>query len=143
MASDGTLSPITALHVAVGAVAQPWESLQLYAYAGLEREDPNLFSSAAGVTGFGNPFVVNTGCEITTGASFTGGANNCAAINKEIDSWTVGFWQDLYKGSLGRVKAGVEYEYLLRKSFDTIAGNGGAVSTNDSVVMTSLRYYPF
>jgi hypothetical protein len=145
VASDGTLSPITALHVLVGAVAHPWAGLDIYGYAGMERADTNLFGSAAGVTGFGNPNVVNTGCGTITGAVFATptATTNCAAVNKEVDMVTVGFWQNLLKGSYGRVAAGLQYEYIQRKSFDTVPGNGGAVSTNDSVFLTSLRYYPF
>jgi len=143
VASDGTLSPITALHVLVGVVAHPWAGLDIYGYGGMERADSNLFGSAAGPTGFGNLTAVNTGCGITTGASFTGGTSNCAAINKEVDMATVGFWQNIYKGTYGRVAAGAQYEYIVRKSFDTNPGNGGAVSTNDNVFLTSLRYYPF
>ena len=110
---------------------------------GLERADTNLFGSAAGITGFGNPTLNNTGCGIVTAASFTGGVNNCAAVNKEVDMATVGFWQNIYKGSYGRMAAGLQYEYIVRKSFDTNPGLGGAVSTNDNVLLTSLRYYPF
>ncbi len=143
VASDGTLSPITALQALVGVVAHPWEGFDLYGYAGIERADPNVFASAAGLTGFGNPNVVNTGCETVTAASFTGGANNCAAINQEVDMIAFGFWQNLLKGSYGRVAVGAQYEYIQRKSFDTLPGNGGAVSTNDNVLLTSLRYYPF
>jgi len=143
VASDGTLSPITALHLLVGAVAHPWAGLDIYGYGGMERADTNLFGSAAGTTGFGNPSVVNTGCGIVTGASFTGGASNCAAVNKEVDMFTVGFWQNLYKGNYGRVAAGAQYEFIKRKSFDTFPGNGGAVSTDDNIFLTSLRYYPF
>jgi hypothetical protein len=143
VASDGTLSPITALHVMAGAVVHPWAGLDIYGYGGFERADPNLFASAAGITGFGNPTLVNTGCGITTGASFTGGASNCAAVNREVDMATVGFWQNIYKGNYGRMAAGLQYEYIVRKSFDTNPGNGGAVSTNDNVFLTSLRYYPF
>jgi hypothetical protein len=143
-ASDGTLSPITALHFMAGAVAHPWAGLDVYAYGGVEKADPNLFASGAGTTGFGNPGVVNTGCGIITGASFNGiGPTNCAAINKEVDMATVGFWQNIYKGSYGRVASGLQYEYIVRKSFDTLPGNGGAVSTNDNVFLSSLRYYPF
>jgi hypothetical protein len=143
VASDGTLSPITALHVLVGAVAHPWAGLDIYGYAGTERANSNLFSSVAGVTGFGNPNLVNTGCGFATAASITNGTSNCAAVNKEVDMVTVGFWQNLLKGSYGRVAAGLQYEYIQRKSFDTIPRDGGAVSTNDSVFLTSLRYYPF
>jgi hypothetical protein len=144
VASDGTLSPITALHAMVGAIAHPWAGLDIYGYAGLERADANLFGSAAGITGFGNPGVVNTGCGLITGAAFaTPAVTNCAAVNKEVDMVAVGFWQNLLKGSYGRVAAGFEYEYIQRKTFDTIPGNGGAVSTNDNIILTSLRYYPF
>jgi hypothetical protein len=144
VASDGTLSPVTALHVMAGAVAHPWAGLDIYAYGGFERADPNLFTTTTGViTGFGSPIVNNTGCGIITAASFTGGTSNCQAVNKEVDMATVGFWQNIYKGNYGRVAAGLQYEYIVRKSFDTNPGLGGPVSTNDNVVMTSLRYYPF
>jgi hypothetical protein len=143
VASDGTLSPITALHVMAGAVAHPWAGLDIYGYGGFERADPNLFGSGAGITGFGNPTLNNTGCGTITSASFTGGTSNCAAVNKEVDMATVGFWQNIYKGNYGRMAAGLQYEYIVRKSFDTNPGLGGAVSTNDNVFLTSLRYYPF
>ena len=140
VASDGTLSPITAWHAMVGAVAHPAAGLDIYAYAGTERANGNVFSSAAGPTGFGVTTLSNAGCGIVTGASFTGGTSNCAAVNKEVDMATVGFWQNLYKGDYGRVATGFQYQYIRRKSFD---GVPGPVSTRDNVVMSSLRYYPF
>ena len=145
VSSDGTLSPITALHVLTGAVVHATPALDIYGYAGMERADANLFSSAAGTTGFGNPSANNTGCGFITAAQFASpaGSTNCAAINKEVDMATVGFWQNLLKGSYGRVAAGFQYEYIRRVSFDTVPGNGGVVSTNDNVFLTSLRYYPF
>ena len=66
--------------------------------------------------------------------------SNCNAINKQISDITVGFWQNLYKGDFGRVATGLQYEYIKRKSFN---GVGGMVSTNDNVVLGSIRYYPF
>jgi hypothetical protein len=144
VANDGTLSPITALHALGGAVLHPVEGLDIYGYGGFERANTNLFMTNAGVlTGFGNPNVNNLGCGIVTATSFTGGASSCTAVNKEVDMVTVGFWQNLFKGSYGRVAAGAQWEYIQRKSFDTVAANGGAVSTNDNVFLTSLRYYPF
>jgi outer membrane murein-binding lipoprotein Lpp len=144
VAPDGTLSPITALHAMGGVVLHPWEGLDVYGYGGFEKADTNLFTlPTALVTGFGNPNVNNLGCGIVTGASFTGGASNCTAVNKEVDMVTVGFWQNLFKGSYGRVAAGLQWEYIQRKSFDTVAANGGTVSTSDNVFLTSLRYYPF
>ena len=133
--SDGTLSPITALHVMAGAVAHPWAGLDIYGYGGFEKANSSLAASAAGITGFGNPTLNNNGCGIITAASFTGGVSNCAAVNKEVDMATVGFWQNIYKGSYGRMAAGLQYEYIVRKSFDTNPGLGGPVSTNDNVFL--------
>lgn len=140
VASDGTLSPITAIHAMVGAVAHPWAGLDIYGYAGIEKANASVFTSAAGPVGFGVTSLNNAGCGIVTGASFTGGASNCAAVNKEVDMVAAGFWQNLYKGDYGRVATGLQYEYIRRKSFD---GVPGPVSTNDNVVLSSLRYYPF
>jgi hypothetical protein len=92
----------------------------------------------------------------TTPASFA--TSNCAAVNKTVSSVTVGLWQDLYKGPMGRVAAGLEWELIHRDSFASnvapdvaIAGApatcciafAGSVSVNDNVIMTSLRYYRF
>jgi hypothetical protein len=88
VASDGTLSPIAAWHARIGAVGYPWAGLDVYAYAGIEKTDKNVFNSLAGLTGFGIPTLSNAGCGIVTGASFTGGTSNCAAVNQEVDELT-------------------------------------------------------
>jgi hypothetical protein len=41
---------------------------------------------------------------------------------------------------LGRLAVGAQWEIIRRDSF---AGIGGAPSTNENIVLTSLRYYPF
>jgi hypothetical protein len=145
VAPDGSLSPIKAVHALGGVLVHPWAGLDIYGYGGTERAQANYWSTVSsgsikGLTGFGVPTAVNTGCNIATAASFTGGTSNCAAINKSVSSVTVGFWQDLYKGNFGRVAGGFEWEYIRRESF---AGVGGSVWTSDNVVLTSLRYYPF
>jgi hypothetical protein len=97
---------------------------------------------------------VNTGCNITTAASFTGGTSNCAAVNKMVSEVTVGFWQDFYKGNYGRVAGGFQWEFIRRDSFPGAGGTvtvgkgnsqtgAGSVSTSDNAFMTTLRYYPF
>ena len=62
------------------------------------------------------------------------------AGNQRLSELTIGFWQNVYKGDYGRVTFGAQYEYIKRKAFN---GIGGAPSTDDNVVMTSVRYYPF
>jgi hypothetical protein len=139
--SDGSLKPITAIHFLGGLIAHPWAGLDVYAYGGFEKADSNYFTSNAGaLTGFGVPNS-NAGCSILTAASFTGGTNNCAGINKQVSEITVGFWQDLYKGNYGRLAAGFQYEYVRRETFPDATGL--TASTNDNVFLTSFRYYPF
>jgi len=161
VAPDGSLSPIKAVHALAGVIVHPWAGLDIYAYAGMEKAQPNYWSivstgSVSNLTGFGIPTAINTGCNITTAASFTGGTSNCAAINKELEEVTVGFWQDFYKGNYGRLAGGFEWEFIRRLSFPGVGGtlatavapganhgSSGSVSTSDNVFMTSLRYYPF
>src|SRR5262249_10246112 len=141
---DGSLQPIAELSAMVGVIAHPWVGTDIYAYAGFERADANFFASPAlglGFVGFGVPTVNNTGCLVTTAASFNGvGPANCAGVNRQLESLQVGFWHNLYKGDYGRVAVGAQYEYIKRLTF---AGVGGAPSTDDNIFMTSFRYYPF
>jgi hypothetical protein len=155
--ANGSLQTITAVHGLVGAILHPWAGLDIYGYAGIEKEQSGVWANLAGtggVSGFGVPNLVNAGCYITTSASFTGGTSNCAAVNKLVSGATLGFWQDVYKGPMGRVATGLQYEWIHRESF---AGYGvvaastagpalagiGAVHTDDSVVLASVRWYPF
>jgi hypothetical protein len=107
--ADGSLQTITAFHGLVGAILHPWAGLDIYGYAGIEKEQSGVWANLAGtggVSGFGVPNLVNAGCYITTSASFTGGTSNCAAVNKLVSGATLGFWQDVYKGPMGRVATG-------------------------------------
>jgi hypothetical protein len=156
---DGSLVPITALHFLTGVIIHPWAGLEVYAYAGTEKAQANYWSvvstgSVSSLTGFGVPTANNTGCYITTANSFAGGTNNCNAINHQVTSVAAGFWQDMYKGPMGRVAAGLQYEWIRREAF---AGSGpstglafgaaltppGSVHTDDQAVYASLRWYPF
>jgi hypothetical protein len=138
---DGSLTPVTVLTAMVGLIAHPWEGLDVYAYAGLEQADANFFNVGATLFGYGNPGFSNVGCTITTPSSFAGTTPaNCIANNRRLSDVTAGFWQNLYKGEYGRLTVGAQYEYIKRDAF---AGIGGAPSTSESIVLTSLRYYPF
>src|SRR5262245_42741580 len=137
ISANGALAPITALHSFAGFVWHPREGLDIYGYGGIEQADGKFFDNL----GFGNPAFDNAGCTITTASSFsTGTTPTCIANDRRLTELTVGFWQDLYKGRLGRVSLGAQYEYLKREAFE---GVGGSPSTDDNVFYTSLRYYPF
>jgi hypothetical protein len=141
IAPDGSLALLTGLSAMVGLVAHPWEGLDVYAYAGLEQVNASFFSIGTTLFGFGNPGFSNVGCTIVTPSSFAGATPaNCIANNRRLSELTVGFSQNVYKGDYGRLRVGAQYEYIKREAF---AGVGGAPSTDNNIVLTSLRYYPF
>ena len=52
----------------------------------------------------------------------------------------IGTWQNIYKGNFGRFVVGLQGSYIERDAF---SGVGGSPTTNETIVMTSFRYYPF
>jgi hypothetical protein len=143
IAADGSLTPIPVLTAMVGLIGHPWQGLDVYvyAYAGLEQASASSFNVGTALFGYGNPDFSNVGCTITTPSSFAGATpTNCIANNRRLSDITVGFWQNVYKGDYGRLTVGGQYEYIKREAFP---GIGGTPSTDDNIVLTSVRYYPF
>ena len=160
VAPDGSLSPIKAVHALGGVVVHPWAGLDIYGYAGMEKAQANYWSivstgSIKGLTGFGVPTAINTGCNITTAASFTGGTSNCAAINQTVGKCHCGLLAGLLQRQLWsgrrRVRVGIHPPRLVPRSGWNVPAKEsvpprpgtGSVWTSDNVFMTSLRYYPF
>jgi len=85
--------------------------------------------------GYGNPLYNNTGCNIENSPAAT-----CNGNTHDVRQYTVGFYDTVFQGRYGTIKAGVQYSYNQRFAF---AGVGGAPKTDDNIVMTQLRYYPF
>ena len=171
--SDGSLTPLKYLSAMVGAVAHPWPALTVYAYAGQERVNANSFgagTAALGGGGYGNPLFANNGCLLANpaypnnpGGIGAGSFNSpitgstCTANVQKTQEITVGFWHDLYKGNLGELVFGAQYEYVRLTAFSTECGFHGAVgctpgpistpnqglNPNNNIFFTSLRYYPF
>jgi hypothetical protein len=141
IAPDGSLSLVTGWSAMAGLVGHPWEGLDVYAYAGIEEVNASFFNVGNTLFGLGNPGFSNATCLVTTPFSFAGNTPaDCIANNKRLADITVGFWQNVYKGDYGRVAFGAQYEYIKRYAF---TGIGGAPSTDDNIVYTSVRYYPF
>lgn len=139
IAADGSLTPLVGLTAMVGLIAHPWEALDIYAYAGIEQVSASYFNVGTALFGYGNPGFSNVGCTIVTPASFAGVTPaNCIANNRRITELAIGFWHDLYKGDLGRLRVGAQYEYLKREAF---AGIGGAPATDNNIFLTSIRYF--
>lgn len=155
-ASNGSLSPVTAIQSMVGAIAHLTPALDWYTYAGLERDDANFGSIGTTNFGLGNPLYSDAAC-LTTNFStpapngagvisspVTGLLSNtgCSVNVKQLEEITTGIWYNFYKGNMGRIAGGLEYEYIHRDTFPGAVPAGYiSPSTNESIFMTSLRYY--
>jgi hypothetical protein len=153
--ANGKLSPVTALQAMVGAIGHVTPDLDVYVYAGLERDDANFGSVGTSNFGLGNPLYSDALCfgeNFVTPAAptspVTGVLSNttCSVNVKQLAEITAGLWYNIYKGEYGRLAGGLQYEYIHRDTFQGLAGAtlaSGFVSpaTNESIFMTSLRYY--
>jgi hypothetical protein len=103
--------------------------------------------------GYGNPLAVNNGCLNQNMGSGPAGFNDaiagttCTANVQRTQEFTIGFWDNIYKGPVGRFTFGVQYEYVNLKAFDGLATGAGTpnqgLNPNNNIVFTSIRYYPF
>jgi hypothetical protein len=159
--ANGALQPLPILTGLVGAVVHPWTGLDVYAYAGQEQVTAKFFG--VGSSGYGNPLAINNGCltENPAYANNPGGigagsfnsaiaGTTCTANVQRTQEITVGLWEDLYKGNMGRVALGLQYEYVRLTAFSGVPGAAAGNSTpnqglnpNNNIFFTSLRYYPF
>ena len=158
----GALADDLATHFLVGAVAHPFAGNDFYAYYGQEQNRPTPGLHGATQGGLGNVAYTNNQCAIELGAAAGTGsgafnqagvvpAATCAFNVQKTQEFTVGFWQDAYKGDLGRVRVGLQYEYVRtdrvprrdRADVGHVSQPNAGLSPNNNVVFLSLRYYPF
>jgi hypothetical protein len=145
--SDGSLHPTQEGMLLGGLVYHATPSIDLYAYSGIERllraYGLNSNGTYFGIGAPGGAVATPTACnsEPNQGGSTT----TCPTGNgntKQVWQITGGFWDKLYKGPFGEVRAGVQYSYTERQVFN-IPGASYQPKANDHIVFTSLRYYPF
>ncbi len=129
---DGELAPIQETMFLGGATLHLGPTFDLYGYGGQEQEDRKAFNLGAAHFGLGNPSLNVAGCFIEGGS--------CSANIQSIDQGTAGFWWKIYQGTFGRFQVGMQYSYT---HLDAFPGLGGKPQTDDNMVFTSIRYYPF
>jgi hypothetical protein len=125
----------------VGATAHVTSAVDVYAFYGSERQSAYYYQpTATSFYGYGAPTANNTGCYILNGT--------CAGSTRDLWQITGGIWDKVYQGAFGEARIGVQYSYTKKDLFPgtgTASGVGTlvAASTDDNVVLVTLRYYPF
>jgi hypothetical protein len=142
---DGTIKPIQEWELMLGGVAHPLKTLDVYVYAGEEREMQQQYGVTSSLqNGIGNTFLNNAGCEVDGGA--------CGNSTHYLEQISAGFWQRPYVGKFGRVQWGIEYSYTERHLFPGYGAPGAptpalnfnpAPIARENMIFTSIRYYPF
>jgi hypothetical protein len=127
---DGRVQPIRENVYLLGAVLHATKDLDLWTYAGEERDERAAF----GTIGYGNPLFVNTGCEIE------GSALPCTGNTRALRQYSAGFWEKFYSGPWGHAQVGLQYSHIEREAFSSV---GGAPEARENMLYTSFRYYPF
>ncbi|MGC1301333.1 MAG: hypothetical protein WA840_03060, partial [Caulobacteraceae bacterium] len=129
-APNGRIEPIVETDWLAGGTLHATRTLDIYLFAGEEREDRQTYTASFG---YGSPLLNLNGC-LTEGGS-------CSAATKYIQQETFGFWQKIYEGAFGHAQVGLQYSYTERHAFSGVGGL--APIANDSILYTTLRYYPF
>jgi hypothetical protein len=160
-ARNGSLAPITAFQALVGALFHINPDLDVYAFAGIEQDKANYSTVGTNAIGLGNALYADGLCltenSVAAPAAPTSPVSGilsntgCSVDVKQVEEITVGFWQNLYRGPIGRLVAGMEFEYLHRTAFSGLNFVGSASATtiapvvtpavDEATVMSSLRFY--
>jgi hypothetical protein len=126
-APSGRIAPIPETAWLAGGTLHATRSLDVYVFGGEEIVGRTSFNAAYG---YASPTLNLAGCSALGGS--------CDAVTKSVEQGTIGFWQKVYQGSLGRAQFGVQYSYTVPHALSGL--DGIAPVTNDNIVFTSLRY---
>ena len=143
---DGTLSPIQETTFMAGGTWHTTPFLDIYAYGGQEAEHRKLYTIGATTAGVGVPNFNEAACVAADTTAVTN--SGCGANIEAENQITAGFWWKAYQGKFGSFRFGMQYSYTKVLAFSGLNGAGAAApylhtSTDDSMVFTSVRYYPF
>jgi hypothetical protein len=159
---DGTLALIRSAAWLGMLELHPSPKFDIYAYGGGEYAARTAYTfvnpangNNVGV-GYGSPLFNNSGC-ITEGFPTTAtnssptapnSAGTCNGDVHNVIEGTLGFWHNMYSGSKGRLRWGIQYSYLTKVGWSGNAGTNVAVpgisqrpKAVDNMVWTAFRYY--
>ncbi len=144
---DGTISPLHGFSALSTLELNPNPRLMVYLNYGGDYIGRDYTLSGTTQVGYGAPSTDMSGCstEVKSGGSFSpSNPAHCGGNNKDVQEFTAGYWYNLYKGSKGGLRYGLQYSRFQR---DLWSGNGGTTNPGgdangiDNMFWTSFRYY--
>jgi len=135
VAPDGSLKPIPETMYLFGGTLHATSDLDFYLFYGSEKESAVTATIAGKGYGFGSATASNLSL-----ACATEGAT-CSPDLQQETQWSGGLWDKVYTGPFGQVRVGLQYSSTQLTGF--AGATGGAPKTNDNMIFTSFRYYPF
>jgi hypothetical protein len=158
---NGTLAPIRDAAYLAQLEFHPSPKFDIYAYYGGEYAArtaytyPNPATTGLGnpvPVGYGSPLFNNSGCAtetISTNDLTPGAGGTCNGDVHNVIEGTLGFWHNMYQGSKGRLRWGMQYSYVTKIGWSAddfnittgVAGVSVRPKAVDNMVFTSFRYY--
>ncbi|HEY2008005.1 MAG TPA: hypothetical protein VGH23_03375 [Rhizomicrobium sp.] len=143
---DGTLAPIQETTWMAGGTWHATPLLDIYAYGGQESQHRKLWNINGVIGGLGSPTLNEAACVAMDNPTVT--SNGCGANLQAVNQISTGFWWRAYQGKFGSFRFGMQYSYTHDIAFNGLNGTGAAAAylhptTDESMVFTSIRYYPF
>lgn len=139
--SDGSLDGINESILFAGLTLHATPMLDVYGYVGQEDDQKSSYNVGTAHGGYGNPLFSNLGgCELASNPA-------CSGNTRFTQEATIGLWDKVFSGDIGSFRFGLQYSYTRRVSFSgqvsaTPLGYS-SVKGDDSMIYTSIRYYPF
>jgi hypothetical protein len=131
--ANGSLAPIQQTSFLGGITWHTSPSLDLYAYGGQEAQQRKNYIVGAATLGLGSPTLNLGGCFVEGGT--------CSPNIQTADQFVGGLWWKAYQGKFGSFRFGLQYSYT--KLYAFTGASGLRPTTDDSMLFTSIRYYPF
>ena len=133
IAPTGYLAPAQETTFLGGITWHTTPLLDLYVYGGQEAEQRKTFVVGATTIGLGSPTLNLSGCLVEGGA--------CSPNVEAENQISAGMWWKAYQGKFGSFRFGMQYSYT--KLYAFTGATGLRPTTDDSMLFTSIRYYPF
>jgi hypothetical protein len=134
--TDHNLQTIESFSVLAGFESHPDKRTELNLFFGDEYYARSTYLNGATIAGYGSPAAINTGCYYETVPAAV--SSTCTGNNRDLWNGKVIGYYDVYKGPLGTLRYGAEFDYIER---GTWSGAGGlAPKGNDAVGFSTMRY---